>query len=145
MPTGNRQCGLPIHQAALRISSMPLKTIDNSLDLMDDFAKVTQGVTTHIQQMRQAAIFTDGALPARQKALGAMLWSISSRCEPCVAFYVQQAVTRGATEAELGEVLAIASTMGGCVGEMWALKAYKAYRDFVEHRAKPQDEPGCCA
>lgn len=124
---------------------MSLKYIDPPLDLMGDFAKVTHGVTAHIQQMRQAAIFTDGALPARQKALGAMLWSISARCEPCIAFYVQQAVTRGATEAELGEVLAIASTMGGCVGEMWALKAYKAYRDFVDNRAQPQSEPGCCA
>ena len=124
---------------------MSLKTVDPALDLMGDFAKITHGVTTHIQQMRQATIFTDGALPARQKALGAMLWSISARCEPCTVFYVQQAVTRGATEAELGEVLAIASTMGGCVGEMWALKAYKAYRDFVENRAQPQSEPSCCA
>lgn len=46
--------------------------------------------------------------------------------EPCIVFYVQQAVTLGATEAELGEALVVASTMGACVGEMWALKAYKA-------------------
>ena len=124
---------------------MSSKAIDPALDLMGDFAKVTQGVTRHIQQMRQASIFTDGALPARQKALAAMLWSISARCEPCIVFYVQQAVTRGATEVELGEVLAVASTMGGCVGEMWALKAYKAYKDFVGGQAATQAEPSCCA
>ncbi|WP_266170114.1 carboxymuconolactone decarboxylase family protein [Dyella subtropica] len=124
---------------------MSLKTIDPALDLMGEFAKVTKGATQHIQQMRQAAIFTDGALPARQKALAAMLWSISARCEPCIAFYVQQAVTRGATEEELGEVLAIAATMGGCVGEMWALKAYKAYKDFTGGEAAPQTEPSCCS
>ncbi|BDU22245.1 carboxymuconolactone decarboxylase family protein [Dyella sp. GSA-30] len=124
---------------------MSLKAIDPALDLMSDFAKVTHGVTRHIQHMREAAIFTDGALPARQKALSAMLWSISARCEPCIVFYVQQAVTRGATEAELGELLAVASTMGGCVGEMWALKAYKTYRDFVGGQVIPQEAPSCCA
>ncbi|GLQ87366.1 carboxymuconolactone decarboxylase family protein [Dyella flagellata] len=123
---------------------MSLKTIDPALDLMSDFDQLTHGVARHIQQMRQTAIFTDGALPARQKSLGAMLWSISARCEPCIVFYVQQAVTHGATEAELGEVLAIAATMGGCVGEMWALKALKAYRDFTAGSAGVA-EPHCCA
>lgn len=123
---------------------MSLKTIDPALDLMGDFAKATQGVTRHIQQMRQAAIFTDGALTARHKALAAMLWSVSARCEPCIVFYVQQAMTFGATEAELGDMLAVASTMGGCVGEMWALKAYKAYRDVVSGQTATQDEPSCC-
>lgn len=123
---------------------MSSNTVDPALDLMSDFAKITHGVTRHIQQMRQAAIFTDGALPAHQKSLAAMLWSISARCEPCIVFYVQQAVTRGATEAELGEMLAVASTMGGCVGEMWALKAYKAYREFIGGQAAAQAEPSCC-
>jgi AhpD family alkylhydroperoxidase len=123
---------------------MSLKNIDPALDLMGEFGKITQGTAKHIQQMRQAAIFTDGALPARQKALGAMLWSISARCEPCIVFYVQQAVTLGATEAELGEMLAVAATMGGCVGEMWALKAFKAYKDLTSGQAAMQTEPSCC-
>ncbi|TAL63708.1 MAG: carboxymuconolactone decarboxylase family protein [Burkholderiaceae bacterium] len=123
---------------------MSLETIDPSLDLMADFAKATQGAARHIQQMRQAAIFTDGAFPTRQKALMAMLWSISARCEPCIVFYVQQAVTRGANEAELGDVLAVASTMGGCVGEMWALKAYKTYKDFAGGQVVTRTEHSCC-
>lgn len=121
-----------------------MSNVDPALDLMGEFAKVTQGTARHIQQMRQAAIFTDGALPARQKALGAMLWSIGARCEPCITYYVQQAVTRGATEAELGEVLAVATTMGGCVGEMWALKAFKAYQEVVSGQASTPVEPSCC-
>jgi AhpD family alkylhydroperoxidase len=123
---------------------MSLKQIDPALDLMSEFAKATKGTARHIQAMRDAAIFTDGALPARVKALSAMLWSISSRCEPCIVYYAQQAVTRGATEEEVGEVLAVASTMGGCVGEMWALKAYKAYREFSSGGAALQGEPSCC-
>ena len=39
-------------------------------------------------------------------------------------FYVQEAVRLGATQAELGEFFAVASTMGGCVGEMWALNPH---------------------
>lgn len=123
---------------------MSLKHIDPSLDLMKDFARITQGTAKHIQAMREGAIFTDGALPAHVKALSAMLWSISSRCEPCIVYYVQQAATRGATEAEVGEVLAVASTMGGCVGEMWALKAYKAYKEFSAGGVALQGEPSCC-
>lgn len=123
---------------------MSVKNIDPALDLMAEFSRVTQGTARHIQQMRQATVFTDGALPARQKALGAMLWSISARCEPCIVFYVQQAVARGATEAELGEMLAVAATMGGCVGEMWALKAFKAYKDAASGQAIAQAEPSCC-
>ncbi|HXG24771.1 MAG TPA: carboxymuconolactone decarboxylase family protein, partial [Chthonomonadales bacterium] len=65
-------------------------------------------------------------------------WSVSARCEPCIKFYVQQAAKLGATEAELGEFLAVATTMGGCVGEMWALKAYAAYKQ--EH----SDGASCC-
>jgi len=124
---------------------MSLEAIDPALGLLDDFAKVTHGVSRQIQQMRQAAIFTEGALPARHKALGAMLWSISARCEPCIVYYVQQAATLGATESELGEILAVATTMGGCVGEMWSLKGYKAYKDFSSGQAMPQAQPSCCS
>lgn len=124
--------------------NMSMKSIDPALDLLGEFGKVSQGTVRHLKQMRQAAIFTDGALPARQKVLGAMLWSISARCEPCIVYYVQQAVTHGATEVELGEVLAVASTMGGCVGETWALKAFKAYRDYIGGQTTASAEPSCC-
>ncbi|MCK8653291.1 hypothetical protein [Ralstonia sp. RRA.1] len=50
----------------------------------------------------------------------------------------------GATEHEVGEVLAVASTMGSCVGEMWALKAFKAYADLSDGEATPEAEPNCC-
>lgn len=121
---------------------MPLTDLDPALGLMADFARISKGTSKHINHMRQDAIFADGAVPARLKALAAMLWAISARCEPCAAFYVGEAVRLGATESELGEFLAIASTMGGCVGEMWALKAFKAYRDLANKG--PADDT-CCA
>ena len=129
---------------------MALTDIDPALGLMADFTEVAKGTPKHIDAMRRDAILTDGAVPARLKALAAMLWAISARCEPCAAFYIGEAVRCGATETELGEFLAIASTMGGCVGEMWALKAFKAYKDRTNpagtpQAASPTADDACCA
>jgi len=122
---------------------MTLRDIDPAFNLLAEFGKATKGTTKQLGAMRQAAIFSDGAVPARLKALTAVLWSISARCEPCIAFYMEEAVKRGAGEDEIGEILAVASVMGGCVGEMWALKAYKAYRDCLAGN-KERSEPSCC-
>lgn len=123
---------------------MSLTNIDPALDQMVQFGRLTGHTTRHINQMRQEVIFTDGALPARLKALAAVLWSISARCEPCIKYYVQRAAKLGVAESELGEMLAVASTMGGCVGEMWALKAFKAYHDFASGQNEPATELSCC-
>lgn len=122
-----------------------LADIDPALDLMAEFSKHAKGTTAHIQKMRQEAIFTDGSIQAKHKTLGAVLWAVSARCEPCIRYYVQQASRLGVTQEELGEFLAVASTMGGCVGEMWALKAYKAFKDQLSGVAtSSSEEPSCC-
>jgi AhpD family alkylhydroperoxidase len=96
----------------------------------------------HIEQMRQLALYADGALSARVKVLAALLWSVAVRCEPCVAHYARKAVELGASREELAEMLAIASTMGGCVGETWALKAFAAARGTT--LSDDQREEACC-
>jgi AhpD family alkylhydroperoxidase len=123
---------------------MTASTIDPALDFFGEFGKLTKGTTKHIAAMRQEVVYTDGTVPARLKALAAVLWAISARCDPCFKYYIQQAVRLGATEAELGEFLAVASVMGGCVGEMWALKAFKAYKDVTRGDTAPAAEPSCC-
>lgn len=107
---------------------MSLEKIDPALGLLKEFSKATKGTVQHIDGMRSKAIFTDGEVSSKYKILSAMLWSISARCEPCIKFYVSKAIESGVSENEFGEFLAIANTMGGCVGEMWALKAYQAFR-----------------
>ena len=114
-----------------------LSEIDPALELMEKFAKVTGKAVSHIDSLRKEAIFTTGDVPAKYKVLAACLWAIAGRCESCIKFYIMQATKLGATEKEVGEFLAIASTMGGCVGEMWALKAFKAYHD-------KQGTDSCC-
>ncbi|HLF39700.1 MAG TPA: carboxymuconolactone decarboxylase family protein [Burkholderiales bacterium] len=120
------------------MNAQDLKAIDSALGLMGEFSKVTKNTAGHIQKMRQEAIFTDGVFPAKVKALAAALWGISARCEPCLKFYILKARELGATEQEVGEFLAVASAMGGCVGEMWALKAYQA----LQNGGTPQE--ACC-
>ena len=118
-----------------------LEAIDPALGLMGEFSRLSAGTTQAIHSMRQKAIFTDGTHPGKTKALAAVLWAVSARCEPCIKFYVQQAKRLGATKEETGEMLAVASAMGGCVGEMWALKAFHA---FVNDGPTDQAAPGCC-
>lgn len=115
-----------------------LTEIEPAYAHLSDFAKATQGTTAAIQGMRQKAIYTDGALPAKFKVLCSLLWSISARCEPCVKYYALKSRELGATEAEVGEICAVASTMGGCVGETWALKAFAVYKD------PKMEETECC-
>ena len=123
---------------------MDYKKIDPALDLMKEFSRVTNGMPTLIDQMRKKAIFSDGSVSQKYKILTAMIWAISARCEPCFKYYIQQAVKNSVTENELGEFLAVAATMGGCVGEMWALKAYKAYKDLDSSAAGDDTPPSCC-
>lgn len=130
---------------------MDLKKVDPALELIKDFGKVTHGSPAMIEQMRQKTIFSDGIVPQKFKILAAIIWAISVKCEPCFKYYIQKSISIGATEAELGEFLGIASTMGGCVGEMWALKAFKAFKDFSSGTTTPStgetsssDDPSCC-
>lgn len=122
---------------------MDYTKIDPALELMKELGKITNGMPSLIEQMRQKAIFSNGEVPTKFKVLTAMIWAISARCEPCFKYYIHQAIKHGASEKELGEFLAIASTMGGCVGEMWAIKAYKAFKDIGD-TSESGDPAHCC-
>jgi AhpD family alkylhydroperoxidase len=112
--------------------------------LNDEFEQLTQGTASHIRRMRHLAILTEGALPVPIKILAALLWSISARCEPCVDYYAQLAALHGATPEQVGEALAVAITMGGCVGKTWAKKAYLSYRAAGAAAPAGNPAPTCC-
>lgn len=117
-----------------------LTDIEPAYEHLSNFAKVTSGTTAALQGMRQKVLYSDGALSAKFKVLCSLLWSISARCEPCVKYYAMKAKEFGANEAEVGEICAVASTMGGCVGETWALKAFAVFKD-KEAKMEPEE---CC-
>ena len=105
------------------------KKIDSAYENLKEFSKIELGTTALIHKMREEVIFKDEALRAKDKALIAALWDVSMLCELCLTNYILKAKELGATKVEAGEVLAIGSTMGGCVGETWTLKAYQAYKE----------------
>jgi AhpD family alkylhydroperoxidase len=119
--------------------STALSDIDPALGRLGAFARVTRNAPAQVQKLRESAIFHDGALTAKVKTLAALLWAVSSRCEPCIKFYARKARDAGATDAELGEMLAVAPAMGACVAEMWALKAYHATTE-----TGASDDAACC-
>lgn len=105
------------------------KKIDPAYGHLKEFSKVRLGAMALIHKMREEVIFKDGALEVKYKALIAALWGVSMRCELCLTYYMLKAKELRITEAEVGEAFSIASTRGGCVGEAWALKAYKAFKE----------------
>ena len=105
-------------------------------DIMTEFSRLSNASTAHMNKLRMTTIYTDGAVSAKYKVLAATLWSVSARCEPCVKHYAREASQRGVTDGEFVEFLAVATGMGGCVGETWALKAFKAFKD---HQAGGND------
>lgn len=109
--------------------SIDPKNIDPVYGYLKEFFKVGLGTTALIHKMREEMIFKDGVLSAKHKALIVALWGVSMRCEFCLTYYILKAKELGATEAEVGEVLAIGSTMGGYIGAPWALRAYQTFKE----------------
>jgi|GEM_PF-531432 len=117
-----------------------LTNIDPALASLKELAQLSPDTVQPIHAMRQNAIFKDGAISAKNKALAAALWSIAVRCEPCIKFYVNESKRLGASKEELAEYLGVAATMGGCVGETWAVKALYAFT-----HSENNDSDACCA
>lgn len=104
-----------------------LASLDPALASMRRLHTLCPATSAAIGRMRKEALFNDRTLPARHKVLAALLWSMAMRCEPCVKFYAREARRRGASPEELAVFLDVAATMGGCVGETWAVKALHAF------------------
>lgn len=119
---------------------MVTKTYDAGLELR----RLSPRVTGSLLRAREAT-YTDGAITARIKALAALTISVGIRCEPCIRMYARKARELGATREELGEMLDVAMTMGGCPGEAWAQKALAAF-DLAETEGEGNEgSPHCCS
>ncbi len=128
------------------MSQEELTKIEPALALMGRFGKLTGGSTAAMHKVRTTALYSEGDVPAKYKVLAATLWSVSARCEPCIKYYVNESIKRGVTEKEFAEFMVVATAMGGCVGETWALKAFKAFADITsgtETETGSADSCGC--
>jgi AhpD family alkylhydroperoxidase len=59
--------------------------------------------------------YTDGALPVKTKELLALVASLVLRCDDCVKYHLLRCREQEVSEAELFEVLSIATLVGGSI------------------------------
>ena len=59
--------------------------------------------------------YTDGALPVKTKELMGLIASLVLRCDDCVRYHLLKCTENNVTEAELFEVLGIATLVGGSI------------------------------
>lgn len=72
-----------------------------------------------------------GTLSVREKEYVALGIAIAQRCEPCILFHVEALKKAGGTREDLGDVCAMAVTMGGGPALMYAAKALAAWDEFA--------------
>ena len=77
------------------------------------------------------AVFVDGAVDAKTKELVALAISVAKQCDGCIASHAKSAARRGASEAEVAEVLGVAILMDGGPGMVHAPRAFEAFREFA--------------
>lgn len=84
--------------------------------------------------LAQAALAAK-ALDSKTKELIALGIAVAVRCDDCIGFHVKAALERGASEAEVTEVLGMAIYMGAGPSVMYASHALEAFGQFAN--AKP--------
>ena len=87
----------------------------------------------------EAAVISDGALPAKAKGLIALAIGIAARCDGCAAFYVQKALKAGATREEISEAIGVAVLMGGGPAAVYGAQGMEALEEFSRSVASGGD------
>ncbi len=76
------------------------------------------------------AVESPGALDSKQKELIAVALSTSAHCHWCIAYHVNGALEKGATEKEVMEAAWVAALMGGGPAVMYMQLVEKAINEF---------------
>ena len=76
------------------------------------------------------ASMADGALSTGTKELIALAIGVATRCDGCIGYHAKALVRLGVPRAQLLEMLAVATYMGGGPSLMYAADALRAYEEF---------------
>lgn len=82
-----------------------------------------------------SAVSKEGALSTKMKELMALAIAISSKCEGCLVFHIQNAMKHGASREEVIETIAVSIEMGGGPSTVYGAKALAAF-DELKANAK---------
>jgi AhpD family alkylhydroperoxidase len=80
----------------------------------------------------QAAAMAEGSLSARVKELIALAISITRECDGCISAHARGAAKRGATVAEVTEMIGVAISMNGGPGTVWGPRALAAFHEYAD-------------
>jgi AhpD family alkylhydroperoxidase len=78
-------------------------------------------------QALMRAVAVEGALSAKVKELMALALAITSHCEGCIVYHIENAIRHGATRDEVAETIGVAVMMGGGPATVFGGKALAAY------------------
>jgi AhpD family alkylhydroperoxidase len=73
----------------------------------------------------------DGALSSSVKEMMALVASITTGCEGCIAYHVHAAVEAGASRDELLESISVGVLMAGGPGSIYGVQALQAVDQFI--------------
>jgi AhpD family alkylhydroperoxidase len=106
--------------------------MEEAMDKLDEISRRRNQAHTKLQSLKskvyeaflhlEEAAFSDGALPKRTKELIAVGISVTSDCESCMQWHIEQAAAAGGTMREVLEAVEVGIEMGGghCVGSVRA-------------------------
>lgn len=86
-------------------------------------------------QELMSAVGKEGALSVKTKELMALAIAISSKCEGCLVFHIQNAIKHGVIREEVVETISVAIEMGGGPSTVYGGKALAAF-DELKARVK---------
>jgi len=89
------------------------------------------GVLSGYAEIHRSAM-GEGDLPAKTKELIALAIAITRECDGCIAAHARGAFRRGATAAEVIEMIGVTIMMNGGPGTVWGPRALAAFHEFAE-------------
>lgn len=75
----------------------------------------------------------DGAVSAKNKELIALGIAVATPCDGCIMSHVQGAINKGATRAEMHEVISVAILMSGGPATVDGAEAYEVIDEFLNN------------
>jgi AhpD family alkylhydroperoxidase len=104
--------------------------LDHLRRLTSQMGSEMSGTMSGFAQLHRHAM-ADGVLTAKVKELIALGIAIAVRCEGCIAYHVNGALSAGATHQEIVETIGVAIMMGGGPATVYGAEAFDALILFV--------------
>jgi AhpD family alkylhydroperoxidase len=116
------------------------------MDKLDDISRRRKQAHTKLRSLKskvyeaflhmEEVAFSDGALPKGTKELIAVGISVTSDCESCMQWHIEQAAAAGATMREVLEAVEVGIEMGGGLAMVSARFALEVIERVFPNEAK---------